>query len=118
MPKITPEELHAVMEFGHVIRVHADGTVSDSPRRAPEMDAVADTVSDGWELLRGYTGQHGYNGPIMHASEFIGGSMARAILSTPGDYVALVAEYWTDADGNPLDEPDADGWAVAFKAAQ
>jgi hypothetical protein len=108
------------MEFDHVIQVHPDGTLTDAPDdvHAPELDAENDTVSgDGWSLLRGFTGQHGYSGPIMHDSEFIGGGLARHILETPGYYVALVAYYWTDENDNPLDEPYLEGWAVAYHIA-
>jgi hypothetical protein len=118
--------LNEIMAFDHVIQVHPDGTVTDAPDdvHAPELDAENDTVSgDGWTLLRGFTGQYGYNGPIMHSSEFIGGGLARHILETPGYYVALVAEYWSDGNcwndenGNPLGEPYVEGWAVAYHAA-
>lgn len=97
--------LNEVMQFDHVIRVHADGSVTDEPGiREPELHDSE--VSPGWTLLDGYSGQSGYSGPIMHASEFIGGGMARDILAEPGVYVALV-DYPSDNDGEP------DGWAVA-----
>jgi hypothetical protein len=112
--------LNEAMEFDHVIQVHPDGTFTDAPDgvHAPELNAENDTVSgDGWSLLRGFTGQHGYSGPIMHDSEFIGGGLARHILETPGYYVALVAYYWTDENDNPLDEPYLEGWAIAYHEA-
>ena len=61
--------------------------------------------TDKWELLDGYSGQDRYSGPIMHASEYVGGRMERDILATPGVYVALV-DYC-------LDDSDPEGWAVA-----
>jgi hypothetical protein len=97
------------MEFDHVVRVLADGSVADEPGVwAPEVyaDGVDVTVPAGWELLTGYSGQYGYSGPVMHPSEFIGGGMARDILASPGVYVAVVVG---DLDG---DEEPA-GWAVA-----
>ena len=105
------------MEFDHVIRVNADGTVSDrlEDNYAPELDPEDESVGEGWELLRGYTGQCGYNGPMMHDSEFIGGGLARDILSKPGYYVALVGQYYTDSEGNELEESDLEGWAIAYK---
>lgn len=98
------QTLNAIMEFDHVIRVHRDGSVTDEPgTSAPE--AWDGEVSEGWTLLNGYSGQCGYSGPIMHASEYIGGRMARDILAEPGVYVAIL-DY-------PSDDPEPTGWAVA-----
>src|SRR5690242_8017377 len=108
----TPDTLNDRMEFDHVIRVHEDGTVSDAGIPAPDLDGESDTVSAPWQLMTGYTGQHGYRGPIMHQSEFIGGRMARDILATPGLYVALVAETYPD---DPDAERELIGWAVAYQ---
>lgn len=113
--------LNSIMEFDLVIQVHADETVTVAPDvQAPELHTEptegggAEEYLDSphgtsWELLSGYTGQYGYNGPIMHPSEFIGGRMECDILARPGYYVALVAD---DPDDN-IDEPM--GWAVAYR---
>lgn len=102
--------LNDIMEFDHVIEVHQDGSVTHrADIYAPEL--VDDTVSDGWELLNGYSGQYLYSGPVMHSSEFIGGRMADDILSTPGIYVAVVATT-TDKE---FAEDNIYGWAVARK---
>lgn len=93
------------MEFDHVIEVTAAGDIIDrSDLYAPDLydDELADPD---WVLLDGYSGQHGYSGPMMHASEFIGGRMASDILADPGVYVALV-DYRSDG-GEPTE------WAVA-----
>jgi hypothetical protein len=132
---VTVENLNEVMEFDHVIEVKADGTVEDSSE-SPYLDLryyLTDpetglwepdfTLPEGWQLMTGYTGQYGYNGPVMHSSEFIGGRMARDILETPGLYVALIVEsdcgnteeHCTEEDGCQC---EADGWAVAFKPAE
>ncbi len=105
--------LNLQMEFDHVIQVHEDGTVTE-----PDLGLYAPNVYDGelegggdpWYLLDGYSGQDRYSGPIMHDSEYIGGGMARDILSEPGYYVCVVA-YYLPEDG---DELEADGWAVAY----
>jgi hypothetical protein len=119
------QPLNDVMEFDHVVTVHADGTVTDGPSNlyAPSLyDEELD--SDDWELLTGYTGQYSYNGPIMHNSEFIGGGLERDILAEPGIYVSLVA-HWTfnhdcpfpdDCDGIEGKRPftiEIEGWAIA-----
>jgi len=133
--KVTAENLNEVMEFNHIIRVHADGTVTDSPLDTYIDDAVGMYLADdeterweddfnipeGWELMNGYSGQQGYSGPIMHVSEFIGGGMARDILETPGDYVALAVEC--DCGGIRCDiEVGCDcapaGWVVMRKLAE
>jgi hypothetical protein len=111
-------ELNEIMEFDHVIEVQADGTIVDRPDLyAPEAYADGGTDPDmtgtDWALLRGYTGQYSYTGPVMHPSEYIGGRMEDDIRSTPGVYVAVVV---TDLS---IDTESADdnavGWAVARK---
>lgn len=135
--KVTEENLNSVMEFGHVIRVAADGTVTE-PKGTPYFDeALRSYLTDpegwvwedeinlpeGWTLMNGYSGQQGYAGPIMHSSEFIGGRMARDILETPGDYVALVMESDCGyTQGHCSEDVGCDcepaGWAVAHKPAE
>lgn len=112
-PNTRERPLNDVMEFDHVIRVHADGAITDTRGiYAPDLrDDVLD--SDHWELLDGYSGQDRYAGPIMHPSEFIGGGMERDIRETPGVYVALIAYYSPEEDDDPDDYDDAGGWAVA-----
>jgi len=108
-------DLSAVMDFEHVICVHADGTISE-PRAiyAPEVywqDGAVDMAgADEWSLLDGYSRQDRYSGPVMHASELIGRYMARDILATPGLYAAVVIiELGSDNDD------DAVGWAIAYR---
>ena len=80
---------------------------------APELFGVDDSElqaqasAAGWAgLLTGYTGQCGYNGPVMHPSEYVGGGLERDILADPGWYV--VTAVVDDADW------EAYGWAVAY----
>jgi len=110
-PPATPEQLSAAMDFDHPIRVNADGTISDAPGTyAPSLDGGS-LDSGQWELVTGgYTQQYGYNGPIMHASEQIGGRLAENILAEPGVYVSLVANAEPDGDD---DDPEPEGWAIA-----
>lgn len=112
----TPDTLNGIMEFDHVIRVHGDGTVTAEPDvYAPCLDDGELDNSADWTMMGGYSGQYGYRGPVMHASEYIGGGMARDILDNAGVYVAIVANY-TCTDCEPDEDCDcdtADGWAVA-----
>ena len=106
--------LSEIMEFYHVIQVLEDGIILDRVEDvwAPELyDGELSQSPEGpqWTLLNGYSGQHGYSGPIMHQSEFIGGGMERHIRETPGLWVALVNCY--------LDDSEPDSWAVAYRPA-
>ena len=102
------ESLNDRMSFDQVVEIADDGEVIDrSDLYAPEL--FDGEVGSGWTLLNGFSGQDRYPGPIMHASEFIGGGMERYILANPGVYVALV-DYASD-DSEPV------GWAVAVKDA-
>jgi hypothetical protein len=118
------ETLNDTMEFEHVIRVLSDGGITEPIEpHAPDLDTYGDDADliasakrQGWELLAGWTGQYGYAGPVMHASEYIGGALARWILSNPGLYVALVVEsddtqYEPDAGA----ETEPAGWCVAYR---
>lgn len=104
-------KLNDEMEFDHVIHVDEQGNVTDADGvYAPSVyeddgDPIVDT--EGWELMDGYSGQDRYSGPVMHASEFIGGQMERDILALPGLYVAVVVY--------PLDDSEPEGWAVAYQ---
>ena len=101
-------DLDAMMDFDHVVQVHADGTVTDGPEGtyAPDLHE-GNLESDDWTLLDGYSGQYGYAGPLMHQSEYVGGGMARDILARPGLYVTLV--------NTPSEEEEATEWAVAYR---
>ena len=99
------------MDFDHVVQVLPNGEVVDAQGvYAPEL--YDDQLFDpSWTLLDGYSGQSGYSGPMMHASEFIGGRMERDILENPGYYVCLVNYSLDDTDEEPTE------WAVAYKPA-
>ena len=104
-------KLNDLMEFDHVVRVNDDGTVTDDlpNERAYWAPTLCDDELDSaeWSLMDGYSGQYRYSGPIMHASEFIGGQMERDILAQPGLYVTLV-NYFSD-------DTEPEGWAVAYR---
>ena len=101
-----------VQEFGDVFRITGNTVEGVSGVRAPEVynDDETDIMicGDGWTALRGITGQWGYNGPIMHSSEFVGSSVARAMVESAGreSVFALVIVECVDDDGAPA------GWAI------
>jgi hypothetical protein len=132
--EVTADSLNNVMEFDHVIHVAEDGTVTDgydllAPSLYMEVDAdgqsvhaddadiIQDAKSYGWKLLTGFTGQYGYHGPVMYSSEFISGGLARAILETPGYYVAVTVECQGPEaeDGEEPEELQPAGWAIAYR---
>lgn len=95
------------MDFDHVIQVNPDGWITE-PKGVYGPELIDDEIATSeWTLLDGFSGQQGYSGPMMHASEQIGGGLERHILANPGQYVALV-NYTTDDE-----EPES--WAVAFR---
>lgn len=61
----------------------------------------------GWEVLDGWSGQYKYSGPIMHASEYIGGDLADHIRETPGYWV------WTTVEFIGNSEPA--GWVLCHR---
>lgn len=131
-----PYALNSVMEFDHPILVTLDGIVRDAAAgEAPYFGGITDESDDdystqlpgGFNLMRGYTGQYGYRGPVMHAAEFIGGGMAWDILASPGIYVALVVDGECDdcVDAETSDdcescmgETEPAGWAVAYRSLE
>jgi hypothetical protein len=119
-PATSPDELDALMGITELpVRVLPGAVVVQagdvySPdlvhvEGAPAGEDV-EGIPDGWTLLTGYSGQDRYAGPVMHASEMIGGRMAEDILSTPGVYTATTVEV-DPTDDEP--DPFPAGWAVA-----
>lgn len=80
-----PDDVH---EADCYIDVDADGSITPTG----EADLIESLRHQGWEPVDGYSGQQGYSGPIMHASEYLGGGMARDVLQTPGTYVVQAVE--------------------------
>lgn len=109
--------LNQIMEFGHVIRVENGVITEPSGIYAPDVYQAADAdgnyvaepklLGSDWSLMRGYTGQDGYDGASMHASESIGGRLESDILENDGFYVSLIV-YSDDGD-----EPSS--WVVAYR---
>ena len=127
-PKIiSSAELGSSVEPDIPFRVLEGGKVMLADDFAPTIwgeeghDPTIYGYSD-WEFFsHGYTNQHSYNGPEMHASERLGGALARDILATPGTYVLVIVTY--DCSKNCLghapdcgeycsDSPHAESWVV------
>ncbi|HLS00360.1 MAG TPA: hypothetical protein VK054_00005 [Beutenbergiaceae bacterium] len=107
---LTDERGHLVglgeaVDWDSGFRVNPDGSVdvgvSSSTARDLERaaeDASADDFGEIPEAVRGHSGQHGYDGPLMHPSEQLAGGMAKAVLETPGTYVLTEARDHDDPD--------------------
>jgi hypothetical protein len=115
------DNLNLDMDFGSVIYSFGDGRIADVIGIwAPDVMGYTDVDEHGeptdwhiaeialpWYPMRGYSSQQGGSPDgWMHASEFVGGRMARDILSTPGFYV-VVSPSW-DLEQEP------DEWAVLY----
>ena len=67
----------------------------------------------GWKTFSdGASSQYGYDGPILHDSEFLGGGLAKKIINTPGTYVLVEALY---EDPEAEDGYDRSGWTILKK---
>jgi hypothetical protein len=117
-PFAQPASLDALLGLGEApLRVNPDGTLSDNVPNTYVTEVLYGTdeadlarqLGEPWSLLRGFSGQHGYAGPVMHASEFIGGGLETHILTNPGIYVALSVDDYSDAE----DDSEPIGWVVA-----
>ena len=109
---MNPDDLNTAVEFDSPFRVTPEGEVESvypdvfppsayhvEGEREPDIDGL------GWEFVDGYSGQHGYSGPVMHASEQLAGGMATDVLATPGVYSLAVVEDLDDPE-NPA------GWVL------
>lgn len=102
---ISADELNDAIELDTGFIVNEDGTVENSGNFAPDVWGSQGPVDpeifslEPWEFFsRGYSGQHGYNGPEMHSSEYLGGGLAQDILNTPGEYALVPVRYECDED--------------------
>ena len=108
-------------EFDHVYLIDGLGIVTDNAKGiwAPEVinDPAEDVcISDAsWAVLTGHTGQHGYNGAVMHASEQWGEWAIRDLASRADDgHVAFCIVEVRDEEGD-YPSGDAIGWAVVYR---
>ena len=103
----------STFEFDSTYRA-ADGLYAGNPF-PPDVavDPRGDvTVSGGWRVITGKTGQHGYSGAIMHQSETADdATILRWVQDAGATHFAIVEVRDEDGDypgGDPI------GWAVAY----
>lgn len=88
--------------------VDRDGSATGEP----------DVSRTDWEPVTGYSGQHGYSGPVMHTSEFLGCRMAEDVLEDAGGiYCLTVVEClpeWgaTDEERDEVRGSEPAGWML------
>lgn len=104
--------LDSWIEFDAPFRItpNGNGTAIIESAQAIAPDSIdGELTDDRWSYFtHGYSGQYGYDGPIMHPSEFVGGRLAHDIIAEAGIY-CLVTDY--DDDGEN-DDRQPNGWAV------
>ena len=101
--------------------ISVDGTVTEHEGHYSEyldyLDAdMVDTpnaIIEGWEPIRGITGQHGYNGAVNHFSEHIGAGLCKSMAEDGG---LFYAEYVTDLD-SAEDDDNIVGWCLLKRVA-
>lgn len=96
------DDLNSAIEFDSPFQVFDDGTIETrvSGIHAPnvEHDDQSDVLieSTDWEALTGFTGQYGYRGAVMHASEQFQGGIVDYVIERPGVYCLVVVEAYDD----------------------
>lgn len=108
------EDINDILALdGRAIRVYADGQWEETQLYPPEQGSIGN-VEDfvhyfskpndrDWVLVSGMSNQYGYDGPLMHPSEFLDESFWEYMREHPGCYATV----------SLLDE-DEDSWAVMF----
>lgn len=101
-------------EFDSVWTIRGDSVLPcRGPVWAPEVYIDADggdhLDGPGWSFVSGgMTGQYGYNGPVLHPSEFVGPGVAARLAELSVDYLAFALVVVSDPD----DEDQDAGWAI------
>lgn len=112
-------------EFDSAFQILEDAALVDRPElltptveHDDEHDVLVD--SNDWTPLTGFTGQHAYEGAVMHPSEQLSGDLLEHVVTTPGVYVISVVEVFDcdglcepgDCDRDGTCDHDPAGWAV------
>lgn len=97
--------------FGMTARIDHDPAGLYAPDVVNDPDGDVEVFGE-WEALTGMTGQHGYNGAVMHPSELIGAGIAQTLswltVDEPVTFtVTTVAD--DETDGDPI------GWAIVYR---
>lgn len=120
-------------DFGTVFRATADGftatddddvwesglTIITDPDESLDdsmiLEALHGAGLQNWEPVKGWTGQHGYRGPVMHPSEVFRGSMAADVWhdAEPTSRYVMVYVDTLEYDGtDAVGDPQPAGWML------
>lgn len=122
MTAVTVGNLNSLAEFDAPFQIVNGELVRPADVWAPEVyhseENDIDIQGDGWYAMTGYTGQDRYNGPVMHASEYLGGGMAEDLIEMATEepdtvFVVVTVEVLPDDDDD--EEPNPAGWVVLYR---
>ena len=102
--------------------ISVDGAVNEHKGRYSEyldyLDAdmidAPNPLIEGWEPIRGITGQCGYNGAVMHPSEYIGAGLCKSMAEDGGTFYAELVQSNNDDDD---DDGNLVGWCLLKRVA-
>lgn len=103
-------------EFDTVFIVTPQGEIAESAEYTPEVywDDETQTVDimGEWTAVEGLTGQHGYNGPIMHESEYFSAGCLDFIMQDRTAPLMVALTTVSDPEtGDPF------GWVILTREA-
>lgn len=114
-------------DLDHVMILHPDATLTDAPYERPywvpevshsptnDVD-IHDGLDHLWQAMTGLTGQHGYNGAVLHPSEVMAPGVARAMLDIVRGEEAPIAFVLTEVRDEDLSHPeDPIGWTILYR---
>ena len=116
------------VDFDHPFMI-VDGLVADAPGNvyAPyvyhsETDDIdiEQLPGDGWQAIKGFTGQYSYHGSVMHPSEYIGDAIAdhlREIADENRETVFVIVSVDVLPDDED-DDPEPAGWTVLYRTSE
>lgn len=97
-------EGHPFQSFGTGRALHR---AENHPPVPEDVEGTTDVIQSvyPWTPVSGKSGQHGYEGPIFHPSEFVGGGLLDWIKAHPAVYVTV-------AVSDPADPEELVGWML------
>lgn len=117
--KLLAEQIDG-QEFDHVFVLHDNGTITDArnmwaPTVTHSDEHDIDIEGEGWQAIVGLTGQYGYNGAVMHASEYVGVPVARLMHEMTADEPIVFALVVVTDPHAEEGTDDAVGWAIMYR---
>lgn len=91
-------------------------TTHDDPVPSVELlrDGALEYEFPGWGSLGGHSGQHGYEGPVMHESEQFSPNVLQALVERWGDRTTF-ALTTVEAYDEEFDDTELCGWAILIQ---